>query len=45
MKESYLFENSEGVADIVALGLIDFFTFFFCQYWEPPGLLLPSMAE
>ena len=45
MKESYLFENSERAVDIVALALIDFFTFFFCGYWEPPGFLLPFMAE
>ena len=34
----------EGVVDIADLGLIDFFTCFFCQHWEPPGLLLPLMA-
>ena len=44
MKESYLFKGSEGVVDIVALGLINFFTFFFSWYWEPPGLLLPLIA-
>ena len=44
MKEFYLFKGSGGAVDIVALGLIDFFIFFFCQYWEPPGLLLPFMA-
>ena len=44
MKESYLFESSEGAVNIVASGLIDFFTFFFCCYWEPPDLLLPLMA-
>ena len=45
MKESYLFENSAWAVDIVTLGVIDFFIFFFCQYWEPLGLLLPFMAE
>ena len=44
MKEFYLFEGSGGAVDTVALGLIYFFTFFFCQYWEPLGLLLPFMA-
>ena len=44
MTEIYLFKNSEGVVDIVDSGIIDFFTCFFCQYWEPLGLLLPLMA-
>ena len=44
MKEIYLFKNSGGVVDNVDLGLIDFFTCFFCQYWEPLGVLLPLMA-
>ena len=44
MKEFYLFEGSRGAVVIVALGLIDFFNLFFCQYWEPSGLLLPFMA-
>ena len=44
MKKIYLFEGYGGAVDIVVLGLIDFFTCFFCQYWEPLGLLLPFMA-
>ena len=44
MKQFYLFEGSGGAVDIVIFGLIDFFTFFFCQYWEHLGLLLPFMT-
>ena len=33
----YSFTDSEGGVDTVGSGLIGFFIFFFCLYWEPPG--------
>ena len=33
----------ESVWDVVDFGLV--VCFFFCQYWDPPGLLFPIQAE
>ena len=34
---------TESVGDMVVFGLAA--CFFFCQYWDPPGLLFPLRAE
>ena len=35
----YSFTDSECEVDTIASGLMSFF--FFCLYWEPPGLPFP----